>query len=210
LKKKHIGLYFGSFNPVHNGHTAIAEYMYRQFGFDEIWFVVSPSNPLKKEEDLLDEHTRFELVKAAIKNKKYFLASDIEFQMEKPSYTYLTLRKIHTEYPQHTFALLLGGDSIKNIKLWKNHEEILQNYTIYIYPRGEKTDTIVGKNIIYTNPPLLNISSTMIREKIKNKEDISGLVCAEVGKMIGKGDKIFLYHAPSYLFQRESPKSQAF
>ena len=180
----HIGLYFGSFNPVHKGHIAIAEYMYQQFEFDKIWWVVSPSNPLKKETDLLDEHTRFQLVKLAIKDKKQFVASDIEFQMEKPSYTYLTLRKIQKEYPQHTFSLILGGDSINNIKLWKNYEEILQNYTIYIYPRSEKGGNSIEKNIIYTNPPLLNISSTMIREKIKNKEDISGFVCEDVIKMI--------------------------
>ena len=172
----HIGLFFGSFNPVHRGHLAIAEYMYQQFPFDEIWFIVSPSNPLKNENDLLNEHKRLELVKAAIKNTPYFAASDIEFQMEKPSYTYLTLRKIHTEYPQHTFAIILGGDSIDEIKLWKNHEEILQNYTLYIYPRTKITENCTEKNVIYTFPPLLNISSTMIREKIKNKEDISGLV----------------------------------
>ena len=180
----HIGLYFGSFNPIHNGHIAIAEYMYRQLGFDKIWFVVSPSNPLKKENNLLDEYKRLDLVKLAIKNKDYFSVSDIEFQMKKPSYTYLTLRKIYAEYSQHSFALLLGGDSISNIKLWKNYEEILQNYTIYIYPRSKKVENSTTKNIIYTNPPLLDISSTKIREKIRNKEDISKFVCSEVLQMI--------------------------
>ena len=187
----HIGLYFGSFNPVHNGHIAIAEYMVRQVGFDEIWFVVSPSNPLKMGKDLLDEYTRFQLVALAINGKKHFIASDIEFQMEKPSYTYVTLRKICAEYPQHTFALILGGDSINEIKLWKNHEEILQNYTIYIYPRSEKGKNMTGENIIYTNPPFLPISSTMIREKIKNKEDISGYVCGEVLQVIEK-EKLYI------------------
>ena len=114
------------------------------------------------------------------------MASDIEFQMEKPSYTYLTLRKIHAEYPQHNFSLILGGDSIDDIKLWKNHEEILQNYTIYIYPRSEKPCNIAGKNIIYANPPLLNISSTMIREKIKNNEDISDFVNPDVLQVMEK------------------------
>ena len=185
-KKMYIGLYFGSFNPVHNGHIAIAECLYRQIGFDKIWFIVSPSNPLKAEKNLLDEHKRLELVKIAIKDKDYFFASDIEFQMEKPSYTYLTLRKIYAEYPQHTFALLLGGDSINNIFLWKNHEEILQNYIIYIYPRSEKTNIVAGKNIIYTDPPLLNISSSLIREKIKKGEDIRCLVHPSVLRMIEK------------------------
>jgi nicotinate-nucleotide adenylyltransferase len=185
-----IGLYFGSFNPVHNGHIAIAEYMYRQFRFDEIWFIVSPSNPLKKEEDLLFERKRFELLNVAIKNKHYFTASDIEFQMEKPSYTCLTLRKIRTEYPQHTFSLLLGSDCINEIKLWKNYEEILQNYTIYIYPRSKDICRVEGKNIIYTHPPLLNISSTMIRKKIKNKEDISSYVSSEVLHII-ENEKLY-------------------
>jgi len=189
----HIGLYFGSFNPIHKGHLAIAEYMYRQFCFDKIWFIVSPSNPLKKEKDLLDEHKRLKILQIAIKNYDYFMASDIEFQMEKPSYTYLTLRKIHAEYPQHTFAVLLGGDSINDIKLWKNHEEILQNYTIYIYPRSEKKDNIAGKNIIYANPPLLNISSTMIREKIKNKENINGYVSSEVLQII-ENENLYASH----------------
>jgi len=186
-----IGLYFGSFNPIHNGHIAIAEYMYRQFRFDKIWFIVSPSNPLKKEKDLLDEYKRLELVKIAIKDKDYFAASDIEFQMKKPSYTYLTLRKIYAEYSQHTFALILGGDSINDIKLWKNYEEILQNYTIYIYPRSEKSDNIAKENIIFTTPPILNISSTYIREKIKIKEDISDFVPPEVFQIIKK-ERLYL------------------
>ena len=187
----YIGLYFGSFNPVHQGHIAIAEYMYRQFCFDEIWFIVSPSNPLKEKIDLLDEHKRLKLVQTAIQNKPYFRASDIEFQMEKPSYTYLTLRKIHAENPQHRFSLLLGGDSIEDIKLWKNYEEILQNYTIHVYPRSGKTGNIAGKNIIFAHPPLLDISSTLIRERIKRGEDVSGLIPLNVFQIIKK-EKFYL------------------
>jgi nicotinate-nucleotide adenylyltransferase len=127
-----------------------------------------------------------ELTKIAIKNNPHFVASDIEFEMEKPSYTYLTLRKIYADYPQCNFALILGGDSINDIKLWKNHEEILQNYTIYVYPRSEKTDNIAQKNVIFVNPTLLNISSTLIREKIKNKEDISCFIPANVLQIIEK------------------------
>ena len=179
-----IGLYFGSFNPIHHGHIAIAEYMYQCFQFDKIWFVVSPSNPLKKEVELLDEYKRFLLVETAIKDKSYFIASDIEFGMEKPSYTYLTLRKIHVEYSQHTFSIILGSDCLDTISLWKNYEEILQNYTIYIYPRSEKIDYIPLKNIIYTQPPLLDVSSNFIRKKIKNKEDIRDFVHSDVFEMI--------------------------
>ncbi|MDR0604883.1 MAG: nicotinate-nucleotide adenylyltransferase [Bacteroidales bacterium] len=169
----HIGLYFGSFNPVHNGHIAIAEYMYQHFHFEEIWFVVSPSNPAKKEDDLLDEYKRLELVKIAIKDKSYFIPSDIEFYMQRPSYTCFTLQEIHTKYPANHFSLILGSDNIDNIALWKNYKEILQNYIIYVYPRSKQINRILQKNIIYTNPKLLDISSTFIREKIKNKENVS-------------------------------------
>jgi nicotinate-nucleotide adenylyltransferase len=168
----HIGLYFGSFNPVHNGHIAIAEYMYKHVPFDKVWFVVSPSNPLKKEEELLNEYKRLELVKIAIEDKNYFVPSDIEFYMQRPSYTYLTLQKIHAYYPQYHFSLILGSDSIDDIERWKYYKEILQTYLIYIYPRSPQMKQIIQSNIIYTNPNLLDISSTLIRSKIKNRENV--------------------------------------
>jgi nicotinate-nucleotide adenylyltransferase len=182
----HIGLYFGSFNPVHNGHIAIAEYMYQNFHFEEIWFVVSPSNPLKKEDDLLDEYKRLELVRIAIEDKSYFIASDIEFYMQKPSYTCLTLREIHSKYPADNFSLILGSDNIDDIALWKNHEEILQNYVIYVYPRSKQINQLFQKNIIYTHPKLLDISSTFIREKIKRKENVSTWINPSVLEIIEK------------------------
>jgi nicotinate-nucleotide adenylyltransferase len=182
----HIGLYFGSFYPVHNGHIAIAEYMYEHFHFEKIWFVVSPSNPLKKEDDLLDEYKRLELLKIAIKDKSYFIPSDIEFYMQKPSYTYLTLQAIHRKYPENNFSLILGSDNIDNISLWKNYKEILQNYVIYVYPRSKQFNRIIQKNIIYTNPNLLDISSTSIREKIKNKKDVSTWINPRVLEIIEK------------------------
>jgi nicotinate-nucleotide adenylyltransferase len=179
-----IGLYFGSFNPVHKGHTAIAEYMYRYFHFDAIWFVVSPSNPLKQEATLLDEYKRLELVKIAIRDKPYFRVSDIEFTMAKPSYTYLTLRKIRLEYPDHHCSLIVGSDSIENIVLWKKHQEILQNYSILVYPRSQKAMPFVQQNVIYTHPKMLDISSTVIREKIKRRESVVDLLQLEVLQII--------------------------
>ena len=180
----HIGLYFGSFNPIHNGHLAIAQYMYDNYCFDAIWFIVSPSNPFKEQKTLIDEHKRLELVNVAIKRKDYFYASDIEFDMEKPSYTYLTLRKLCLAFPQNTYSLILGSDNIDDITLWKNCEEILENYSIFVYPRSQNTKEIELKNIIYTYPPLLGISSTLVREKIKNKEDIRDLVPGKVFEVI--------------------------
>lgn len=181
-----IGLYFGSFNPIHIGHLAIAEYMYQNYHFDAIWFIVSPSNPLKNEACLLNEYKRLELVKIAIEDKKYFFASDIEFQMKKPSFTYLTLRKIKSDFPENSYSLILGSDNIDMISCWKNHEEILNNYTIFVYPRGKTTKKINSKNIIYTNPILLDISSTIIREKIKSKKSIRDLIPLKVLEAIEK------------------------
>lgn len=186
----HIGLYFGSFNPIHNGHLAIAEYMYQNYHFDAILFVVSPSNPLKNNAILLGEHKRLELVKIAIEDKKYFFASNIEFTMERPSYTYLTLRKIQSDFPKNTYSLILGSDNMDEISCWKNHEEILKKYTIYVYPRGKKSKIIDLKNVISTNPSLLDISSTMIREKIKQGESIQDLVPVKVLEVIEK-EKIY-------------------
>ena len=181
-----IGLYFGSFNPIHNGHIAIAQYMYENYPFDSIWFIVSPSSPFKEKEMLLDDHKRLELVKVAIMGKDYFHASDIEFSMEKPSYTYLTLRKLRLTFLENTYSLILGSDNIDEIRLWKNHEEILDNHSIFVYPRSEKIRETALKNVVYTYSPLLDISSTLIRDKIKNREDIQDLVPKKVLEMIEK------------------------
>ncbi len=180
----YIGLYFGSFNPIHNGHLAIAEYMYQNYPFDAICFVVSPSNPLKNNVIFLSEHKRLELLQIAIEDKEYFFVSDIEFAMERPSYTYLTLRKIQSDFPQHSYSLILGSDNMDEFSHWKHHEEILENYTVYVYPRGRKTKIIHSENIIYTNPALLDISSTIIREKIKNGESIQHLLPPKVLQLI--------------------------
>jgi len=182
----HIGLYFGSFNPIHNGHLAIAQYMYDMYSFNAIWFVVSPSNPLKEKDSLADEHKRFKWVEMAIDGADYFHASDVEFAMERPSYTYLTLRKLCRDYPQNTYSLILGSDSLDTITLWKNYKKILENHFIYIYPRSKNVKEIKSKNIVYTNPPILDISSTLIRKKVKNNENIQGLAPEKARELIEK------------------------
>ena len=182
----HIGLYFGTFNPIHNGHLAIAAGMYEQGRFDAVWFVVSPNNPFKEYNLLLDERKRLELVNLAIKDHPCFLASDIEFAMEKPSYTYLTLRQLKAKYPSHTFSIIMGEDNLNEMEKWRNWEEIMQNHSIFVYPRGEIGEKKDLKTVFYIDLPLLNCSSTQIRERLKNKESIEHLVPKNVIELIEK------------------------
>jgi len=172
----HIGLYFGTFNPIHKGHLAVADGVYKQGIFDAIWFVVSPNSPFKTNPQWLDKHKRFELVNIAIEKLPYCSVSDIEFSMERPSYTYLTLRKLRKTDPCHTFSIIMGEDNLNDIEKWKNYEEIIQNHSIYVYPRGENPLRKEIKNVFYVDLPLLNISSSMIRERLKNRESVDEFV----------------------------------
>ena len=179
-----IGLYLGTFNPIHKGHLAVAEQMYKQGKFDAIWFVVSPNSPFKTSAECLNENKRLDLVKLALKELPYCTASDIEFEMERPSYTYLTLRKLRAVYPHHTFSIIMGEDNLNDIEKWKNYEEILQNHFIYVYPRGGNFQKKEMKNVFYMDFPLLNISSTQIRERLKNGESIAELVPENIAEMV--------------------------
>ena len=182
----HIGLYSGSFNPFHNGHLQVATTMLKKYHFDQIWFLVSPNNPLKKAEDLIDETLRLEMVQAVVDeyNKQNhcedFQTSNIEFDLPKPSYTYITLRKLRQIYPDNKFSLIIGGDNLACFDKWKNYEEILQNHALYVYPRNKQTITNLKGDIIYTSMPFINISSTEIRSKIKNGEHVEDLLPATV------------------------------
>ena len=179
----HIGLYFGSFNPIHNGHLAIAQYMYTNYNFDEIWFVISPNSPFKQGKDMLNANIRLQLVQIAIENIPFLKASDIEFDMPIPSYTYRTLRKIRKLYPNNQYSIIMGGDNIDSFQLWKNYTEIIRNHTIYIYPRIENKDTTYPHNcIIARNVPILNISASEIRTLISqtNWEKVAKLVPEKV------------------------------
>lgn len=186
-----VGLYFGSFNPVHNAHIRIGEYMHSHYPMDEIWYVLSPQNPLKEEKDLLHASQRLQLLETAIKDFSYMKVSTIEFDLPKPSYTYMTLRTLHEKYPKIIFSIIMGNDSMKDINQWKNYSEIINNHIIYLYPRNDIELYVLSKNIIQTDAPKIFISSSQIREKIKIGESIKELVPTEVFKII-QAEKYYL------------------
>lgn len=173
-----IGLYFGSFNPVHNGHLIIAMHLANNTSLQQIWFVVSPQNPLKQSNSLINEHHRKHLIDLAIDGEKKLRSTNIEFKLPKPSYTIDTLTYLAEKYPQHQFSIIMGSDSFSNIKKWKNYELLLKKYEIYIYNRPGfkvKAEMITG-NIKVLDAPLLQISSTHIREMIHQQKSIRFLV----------------------------------
>ena len=180
-----IGLYFGSFNPVHIGHLIIANYIANNSNIDQIWFVVSPQNPLKKGNDLLNEQHRKRLIDLSIEGEKKLRTSNIEFKLPKPSYTIDTLVYLEEKYPNDLFTIIMGSDSFSNIKRWKNYELLIKKYEILIYERpGFKLKEIKEANITLLKAPLLEISSTHIREIIKKKKSIRYFVPDIVQKEI--------------------------
>ena len=179
-----IGLYFGSFNPVHHGHLMIASHVVNRTEIQQVWFVVSPQNPFKTVGSLLNEYDRLHLVNLAIENDETRLrASDVEFKLPRPSYTIDTLIYLEEKYPQHEFSIIMGSDGFINIPRWKNAEVLLKKYAIYVYirPGYEITDTH-GANLTILKAPLLNISATDIRENIKDQKTIRYLVPEKVSK----------------------------
>ena len=174
-----IGLYFGSFNPIHHGHLIIANYILENTGLDQVWFVVSPQNPLKPSSSLLNEYHRLFLVQAAIEGENNLKASDIEFKLPKPSYTVDTLAYLQEKYPAHEFSIIMGSDSFQNLPKWKNHHWLLQHYPVYVYkrPAHEVLPSFEdAKKIIVLDAPLLPISATGIRKNIKAGKSIRYLV----------------------------------
>ena len=170
-----IGLFFGSFNPIHEGHLSIARYLLDNGYCKSIWLVVSPQNPWKKNRDLLQEQKRLELVRAAIAEDKRMEVCDIEFDMPRPSYTYQTLRKLRSDIPNQEFALIVGGDNLKKFQEWKNFQEILSLHTLFVYPRpGEVVSHTPEGDIVLVDAPQTSISSTEIRQKIERGMSIVG------------------------------------
>ncbi len=165
-----IGLFFGSFNPIHNGHLIIANYLCESTELDKVWLVVSPQNPFKTKDTLLNEYDRLHLINLAIEGKGNLRASDIEFKLPKPSYTIDTLTYLKDKHPEHEFSLIMGSDNLESIHKWKNYEQLLANYPIYLYKRrgSEQTGAPAGAKIFFVDFPFLDISATFIRQSIKN------------------------------------------
>lgn len=176
-----IGLYFGSFNPIHTGHLIIASYVANHTNLQQVWFVVSPQNPLKPKMVLLNEYHRLHLVHLAVEDDLRLRASDIEFKMPRPSYTIDTLTYLREKHPQHEFSIIMGSDSFQNLPRWKNFELLIKDYPFIIYKRNgfEVTDTY-GARTTVLDAPMLNISATEIRNNIKSNKTIRYLVPEKV------------------------------
>ncbi len=185
-----VGLFFGSFNPIHVGHMVLANYMLAFTDLDRVWFVVSPHNPLKKKSTLLDEKQRLHLVNLAIGENNKLKASNIEFKLAQPSYTINTLTHLKEKYPENEFVLIMGADNLQSFHKWKNYEEILKQYELYVYPRiqttKEKEEEVELRfdKIKLVDAPIIEISSTFIRQAIKEKKDVRYFMPDQVGQYI--------------------------
>ena len=182
-----VGLFFGSFNPLHNGHMGIARYLLDEGLCARVCFIVSPQNPWKRNADLLDEDKRLEMVRKAIEEDERMEVSDIEFSLPKPSYTYQTLRVFKERFPARKFALIIGGDNLQRFREWRNVDEILAQFPILVYPRpGMEVGQFPKGDICVANAPLCEVSSTEIRKKVKTGTDISSDVPERIIPMIEK------------------------
>ena len=171
-----IGLYFGTFNPIHIGHLIIANHMAEHSDLDQIWMVVTPHNPHKKKNTLLDDYHRLEMVHLATENYPKIQPSDIEFKLPQPNYTINTLAHLQEKFPNHEFSLIMGEDNLNSLHKWKNYEVILQNHSIIVYPRlhsGEIDSQFINHPKIHKiDAPIIELSSTFIRESIKNDKNV--------------------------------------
>ena len=179
-----VGLYFGTFNPIHVGHLVIANHMAEYSDLDKIWMVITPHNPFKKKSSLLDNHHRYQMVQRALEEYPKIDVSTIEFNLPQPNYTFNTLTYLQEKYPDYQFCLIMGEDNLKSFHKWKNYEVILQNHEMYVYPRiSEGTIETQFDNhakIHKVAAPIMEISSTAIRNGIKEKKNVRPLLPAEV------------------------------
>ena len=174
---KRIGIFGGFFNPIHNGHIALAQAVLRQCALDEVWLMVSPQNPLKRDAtDLLDDQLRLEMAQRALEGVEGVVACDYEFRLPKPSYTWNTLRCLSKDYPDCTFSLLIGGDNWARFERWHHWKDILRCYDVIVYPRDNYPGTI--------DVPLLDVSSTEIRQRVRTGESIKGLVPPAIAPLV--------------------------
>ena len=170
-----VGLYFGSYNPIHIGHLAIANYLVEYTNIDQLWFVVSPQNPFKKKANLLDDYHRLELVNRAVEGDDRLRASNIEFTLPKPSYTVDTLAYLKDQHPNYHFRIMMGSDNLENFHKWKNYETIVENYGVIVYPRPGFDKSKVQQHVNITiaeGAPLMEVSSSFIRNAIRDKKDV--------------------------------------
>jgi nicotinate-nucleotide adenylyltransferase len=197
-----VGLYFGTFNPIHVGHLVIANYMAEFTDLDQVWLVVTPQNPLKVKSSLLPDYHRYALVQEALEDNDNLRVSDIEFKLPKPSYTATTLAFLKEKYPKNTFSLIMGEDNLRTFHKWYNHEVILENHTIYVYPRvltiqeeeevqeiGSRFENAFAnhKNVVFCNDaPVMKVSSSFVRNAIRNGKDVRYLLTEPVQKYIEK------------------------
>lgn len=179
-----IGLLFGSFNPIHIGHTALANYIVEYSDLEQIWFVVSPQNPFKTSEGLLPEEHRLNMVELAIGNDNRFKSCAVEFQMPKPSFTIDTLTLLSDKYPENEFVVLMGGDNIQHIERWKDYKNLLKTYEIWVYMRPGYTFASEYTNVKKIEAPLLDISSTFIRDSYCSGSDVRHFLKADVHQYI--------------------------
>lgn len=182
---KKIGLFFGSFNPIHIGHLILGNYILENSDMEELWFVVSPQNPFKDKKSLLNDHNRLDMVQLAVKNYPKMRASNVEFSLPKPSYTIDTLTYLKEKYPDYSFALIMGEDNLDSLPKWKNSEKLIADYQIIVYPRtfeGEKKahEYLQHENISLVNAPIIELSATEIRKMIKEGKNVRPMLPPEV------------------------------
>ena len=181
-----IGLFFGSFNPIHTGHLIIANYMANYTDLDEVWLMVSPHNPLKKKSNLANMYDRLEMVNLAIQDTENIRSSDFEFRLNQPSYTIDTLIHLKERYPKKEFILIMGSDNLVSLKKWKNYEVILRDYKVFVYPRPGFEDGEMAQHpsITITDTHLMELSSTFIRKSVANRKSIKFFVPDAVAQFI--------------------------
>ncbi|MBQ9651848.1 MAG: nicotinate-nucleotide adenylyltransferase [Prevotella sp.] len=188
-----IGLFGGSFNPVHKGHVSLARNLLAREHLDEVWFMVSPQNPLKKQTDLADDNDRLNMVRLALENEKGLKACDYEFHLSRPSFTWNTLEALRRDYPGDEFVLLIGADNWCNIDRWARYEEIISNYRIIVYPRdGYPVDTTqLPTTVRMVDTPLYNVSSTEIRQRLAAGKSVTRLIDKSVASYITRNRLYF-------------------